>query len=212
LKGLRPERLPLAPLLRPQAIEALAMVSEELLSPRASYALWQIDRLDETGVELAGGGRIEAPLAYRLAKGARRIAFVVCGLDEAFGQRVSEVMAARKPRLAMALDAIGTVALFRLSDWLRARLKRKARELGWQVGGPMEPGMMGFGIGQQPKLLSLSGASGLGFSITDGGMIAPGRALGFAVGLGPNLPEWDPKLRCQCCPSQEICAHKAGCK
>jgi hypothetical protein len=200
---LRASPIPLPPLLVPAADEALNLaIEEELLAPEVAYAIHLVVAVAEHEIVLSDGTAL--PTTERLA-GAQRLAAAVCGIGRGIDRRAAQLLAAGHGRLALALDSIGTHALFRLSDHLRAVLRDEARKSNLTIGGPLEPGMEGFPVRDQGILVRLADAEKSGFFVTSYGIVGPGRVLTFAVPIGLNLPPWRPADRCLRCPSREAC-------
>jgi hypothetical protein len=203
LAALRASPIPLPPLLAPVGDEALALVIDEnLLAPAAAYAVYPVVAVEPQAIVLCDGTALPttAPLA-----GAQCLAAAVCGIGRGIDRCAARLLAAGRGRLALALDLIGTHALFRLSDHVRALLRDRASKSALTLGGPLEPGMEGFPLADQAVLMRLAGAEKSGFFVTSYGVAGPGRVLTFAVPMGVNLPPWHPADRCRHCPSREAC-------
>lgn len=197
------QRISMPPLLAPVCTAALrAVVEESLLLPRVAYAIHCVAAVQDHALILADGTSL--PTCERL-NGAERLAAVVCGIGRGIDRRAAAALAAGTGRLALALDLIGTHALFRLSDYLRDLLRERAHPDGLTLGGPLEPGMENFPLREESTLLRLADAEPMGFYITSSGAVGPGRVLTFAVAIGRNLPPWRPADRCLHCPSREVC-------
>lgn len=201
--ALRAEPIPLPPLLVPAADKALTLaIEEQLLAPAVAYAIHPVVAVEEHEIVLRDGTAL--PTTEPLT-GVQRLAAAVCGIGRGIDRRAARLLAAGRGRLALALDLIGTHALFRLSDHARALLWEEARKSDLTLGGPLEPGMAGFPLGDQGILMRLADAAKSGFYVTSYGVAGPGRVLTFAVPMGLNLPAWRPADRCLRCPSRQAC-------
>jgi len=201
--ALRARPIPLPPLLVAAGDRALRLVIEEgLLAPAVAYAIHSVAAVEDQGIVLDDGTSL--PTMARMT-GAERVAAAVCGIGRAIDRSAAAALAAGSGRLALALDLIGTHALFRLSDYVRELLRDEARGHGLTIGRPLEPGMEGFPLHDQGILVRLADADKLGFYVTAFGVVGPGRVLTFAVPIGRNLPPWRPADRCLHCPSREAC-------
>jgi hypothetical protein len=201
--ALRAAPIPLPPLLVPAADEALNLaIEEQLLAPAVAYAIHLVVAIEDHEIMLSDGTAL--PTTERLT-GVQRLAAVVCGIGRGIDLRAALLLAAGHGRLALALDLIGTHALFRLSDQVRALLRDEARKSNLTIGGPLEPGMEGFPLRDQGIVVRLADAEKSGFYVTSSGVAGPGRVLTFAVPMGVNLPPWRPADRCLHCPSREAC-------
>ena len=132
------------------------------------------------------------------------IAAAACTVGPAIEARATALFAARKPLLALALDAAGNELLFRLADRTFARIRRDARRRSWKAGAELSPGNSGIGLDQQPAILSLSGAAENRIALTSQGMLVPAKSLCFVVTLGRNLSVRSSE-RCDHCASKDRC-------
>ncbi len=180
------------------------LTEDDLLAPTVAYGIHPLVAVDERGVALPDGTVLAiAPRDHVAA--AERLAVGVCSIGTAVDTRAAELLAARRSRLALALDIIANWALARLFDQAWGRLARVARRAGLRLGSPLEPGVDGFALSEQASLLRLANAQALGFFATTTGMVGPGRTVTFAAGMGRNLPVWDPADRCRRCGSRDYC-------
>ncbi len=195
--------IPLPQLIVPVGDAALQLViAERLLDPTVAYAVHCVAAIEDHALVLTDGTSL--PTAERLP-GTERLAAAVCGIGRGIDRRAAAALAGGNGRLALALDLIGTHALFRLTDYVRGLLREGARHDGLTIGGPLEPGMENFPLREEGTLVRLADAEHMGFYLTSSGAIGPGRVLTFAVPLGRNLPPWRPADRCLHCPSREAC-------
>lgn len=181
------------------------MKEDRLLEPTAASGIWPVKVVESGGVVLGDETWLPMVSADRLMPGARNLAFVVCGMGTAVEVRISELFSSRRYRLALAMDVLANRALFRLSDRVRATLRREAKALGLGLGQPFEPGNEGFSLDCQRDVVRLAGGLAEGFCVTEAGVIKPGRSLDFVAAMGTDLPVWQASRRCQDCPSRSRC-------
>lgn len=203
IAALQARAIPMPPLLVPFREAALRFViNAHLLVPTLAYAVHSVAAVEDHALLLRDGTAL--PTTERLS-GAARVAAAVCGIGRLINRRAAAALAAGNGRLALALDLIGTHALFRLSDHVRGLVGEAARKSGLAGGGPLEPGMERFPLRDQGVLVRLADAEPMGFFVTSSGAVGPGRVLTFAIPIGNNLPPWRPSDRCLHCPSREAC-------
>lgn len=201
--ALQSRPIPLPSLLLPVGDAALELaLSEALLDPTIAFAIHSIVAVDDHALVL--NNRTSLPTRERIS-GTERLAAVVCGVGRGIDRRASAALATGNGRLALALDLIGTHALFRLSDYARGLVRKYGHSSGLMIGGPLEPGMDHFPLRDQATLVRLADAEPMGFFVTPSGAVGPGRVLTFAIPIGRDLPPWRPADRCLHCPSREAC-------
>ena len=207
IDALRARSVPLPALLAPLGEAALTLaIGERLFEPVIACAVHPVVAVEHRALVLADGTAL--PTSERLA-GAERVAAAVCGIGRGIDRRAATALSAGNGRLALALDLIGTHALFRLSDQVRALVAAAARADSLTIGGPLEPGMANFPLRDQGVLVRLAGGEAAGFTVTSSGVVGLGRVLTFAIPMGRNLPAWRPADRCLHCPSREACQRMA---
>jgi len=185
--------------------EAQALSEREaLVKPHASYRVFPVIArrgdvfdLGELSVRVphfaAYGDEVEA-----LAAGA-------CTVGPDLERRVSELFAARRPFLALALDRLGTEVVYRLSDRTLASIRGAAKAQGLKAADQANPGDRGIELDQQAAVLAIAGAAECGVTLTSSGMLSPRKSVSFVVAMGRNLPEQTVFGRCRRCPSRDRC-------
>ncbi len=185
--------------------EALAAIERDALAaPAFSYRLLPVlgvrgDRVD------VGEAMLDAPLLCSQPGELVAVAAVACTLGPGFPARISELFAARRPSLALALDTVGSELLFRVADRALAAVRRDARRMGLGVGPEASPGDPGIPLDQQSTVLALADAARSGITASREGMLWPVHSLATLVALGRNLPRHSASARCSRCPSAHRC-------
>ena len=194
----------------------LARVSELLerieaqhwLQPQISFQFWPVAEVTPEGIELANGSRLRAPLAFDYFRGATQLGIGVCTLGGTLEKHVAESFESRDRLRGVLLDEIGTLALYQLSDRLDERMQEDAALLGLDISGILNPGDDGFDLSEHGLLLSLSGGAEIGLSVTMLGMLRPQKSISLVVGLGEDMPKWNPADRCERCKMKDRCPNR----
>ena len=193
---------------------ALAAIAEEALeagaaavSPGVTWSWREVRGVHPGRVLLGGAGPLRhAALAEGLA-GASRVAAAALTLGPGLERLVvSHVMG--RPSLALALDAYGSTVLLRLGTEARLAIAAEAAADGLAMGPSLFPGMPGWPVVPgQAELLGLLDAPPDGLTLTELGMLVPGKSLTFLVGAGSGLaPGGAP---CDGCEASPRCSHRA---
>jgi len=190
--------------------EALAEIERDVLAtPAFSYRIHPVLSARRDAIEL-GEAVLDVPLLAAQPGELVAVAAVACTLGPGFQERISELFAARRPLLALALDSVGNELLFRVADRALATVRRDARRDGLGVGPEASPGDPGVPLDLQATVLALAGAAPSGIAIVHGGMLSPVHSLATLVALGHNLPRHSASARCGRCPSANRCAIRAN--
>lgn len=194
--------------------ERLAAIAEEALAIGASLAApvvawsWrEVLALHPGRLRLAGIQPLRHVALAEALAGATRVAAVALTLGPALERRASQEATSR-PSLALALDAYGSLLLMRLAAETRTTLAAESGARGLALGRSLSPGMAGWPVlpGQAELLAMLEKIPG-GITLTELGMLVPGKSLTFLAGAGVALePGGDP---CERCESSARCTHRA---
>ncbi|OGA19733.1 MAG: hypothetical protein A3H32_20255 [Betaproteobacteria bacterium RIFCSPLOWO2_02_FULL_63_19] len=188
--------------------EALAIIAREpLTAPRFDYRIHRA-KVTDNGWLSAGETTLYAPRFLVEPGELVAVAATVCTLGTALQERISELFATRRRSLALALDAVSNELLFRLADRATAAVRRAARSMDLEAGLEISPGDEGLPLDQQAAVLTLTGSSEHGLTVSDTGMLAPVKSLSVLVALGRNLRQRSAATRCDACPSRVRCARK----
>jgi hypothetical protein len=188
--------------------EALAMIERDaLVQPAFSYRILPVRELRGETVDL-GDATLRVPELAAESGELTAVAAATCTLGRALEARVTALFGARRPLLALALDALGNEMLFRVADRAFARIRREARRQGLETGAELNPGDSGIALDQQAALLALADAEQNRITLTAQGMLAPVKSLSFLAPLGRNLSVRS-SGRCDHCPSKDRCKTRA---
>lgn len=183
---------------------ALDLARDECLID-AAYSYF-IVALDAPAAETlcAGGERLCAPWLLPASGKLTAIACGVCTLGGRIERRASELFAARRASLAMALDELGNELLFAVSRRAQDRMQAEAARRGLSMAGELRPGDPGLGLDAQAAVLRLARAETIGISLSAGGLMRPVKSCSMVLGVGIDLPPvaWS---RCDHCPTHDNC-------
>ena len=185
--------------------QALAVSeSETLIRPVAAHRVLPARAADGETLEV-NGFTLRVPAFAPDAGKITAVAAAACTIGPDLERRVRELFTAHRPSVALAVDRVGTQALFRLSDQTLAAIRREAKGQGLVLGAQANPGDAGIGFEQQAAVLALAGAEASGIALTRLGMLSPEKSISFLVALGPDLKGHVYSGRCARCPARERC-------
>jgi hypothetical protein len=185
--------------------EALALLdAESLIEAATAFRVWPVRGVQGERLDL-GDRTLEVPGFADHASGISAVAAGACSIGPRLEQRVAELFRARRPLLALELDAVGTERLFALADRLVARIRRDARCAGLRASAELNPGDAGVALGEQHAVLALAGAEAQGIAATPEGVLRPVKSLTFVVALSRALPQSSAD-RCDRCGARDRCS------
>lgn len=184
--------------------EALEMISRENLLA-ASYSN-TIVPLDAPPAETlyAGGEVFHAPWLLPETGTLTALALSAATAGPGLEARVSELFTARRPSLALALDALANELLFAIARHAQDALLAQVKKRGLTMAGELRPGDPGLSMETQAAILRLAGADSIGVTATAHHVLQPVKSVSALFGVGIGLPpvRWS---RCDHCPSRRNC-------
>jgi hypothetical protein len=178
---------PAGPELR-ASVEQLRRQAQEMLVPRAVLRLVPVAGVAEGKVNLGGGQSFHSKRLSGLLAGVETLAVMVGTVGEALEEEVTRLFAVGEYVEAMALDAIGSVAVEEVCQYVRSLVCREyADAAGWRVGPSLSPGYQYWDIREQAVLFSLLPADDIGVTLTESSLMLPRKSESAIVPLGRNL-------------------------
>ena len=138
---------------------------------------------------------------------ASYLVFGVCTLGQRLMQQIRDWFAEKKHFQAVLLDEIGTLLLYKISDYFELLICEQAQSMGLQASGSLNPGDDGFDISLQGTVLELAGGKDIGVTLQGSGTLAPHKSLTAVIGLGRDMPARSRADRCRECQSRQSCPH-----
>lgn len=163
--------------------EAVSM-GYQLIKPVALYDWFKIKEMDEKGLVLEDGSRLNIGSRLRLWKGAEYIAAALCTIGAELEQSTSELLSKGETALACMLDSVGTVAIDDLEVQVQNLFCQKANKSRMIVGLKLHPGSREWALTEQRVLFSLLPAEKIGIRLTEQCMMIPQKSSSFCSGVG----------------------------
>jgi len=160
-----------------------------LFKPQGIYSLIKIK-------SFASEGRInlENGLTFRFAKsiidqlkGASHLLVGVVTIGDFLEKKVSELFSQGEYPRALALDAVGTVAVEDFSRGVRKLARQEVKEQGLKTSRHFSPGYGGWEVSQQDIIFKSISADNIGVKLTKGYMMVPQKSLSWAIGVGKEI-------------------------
>ena len=101
--------------------------------------------------------------------------------------KVSEFFAKGEYPQAIALDAVGTVSVRSLSNYMRSLVCQEAKEQNLQTTKYFSPGSDDWDISQQKNIFQMIPADKIGVKLTESYMMVPQKSLSWIIGIGENI-------------------------
>jgi len=160
-----------------------------LFKLRGIYSLIKI-------INFTSKGRInlENELAFRFSKsiinqlkGASHLLIGVVTIGDFLEKKVSELFFQGEYPRALALDAVGTVAVEDFNRKVRKLASQEVKEQGFKTSRHFSPGYGGWEVSQQEIIFKSVPADNIGVRISEGYMMLPQKSLSWVIGTGKEM-------------------------
>ena len=149
--------------------------------------------------------RITGPVVVEHLQAAKQVVAVVCTLGPELEDQASALFS-EDAALAVALDAVGSIALQHLAHGVREQIALRMVQSGWQVGVALSPGA-GWALETgQRQLFALVEAGLIGVQLTASSLMQPKKSTSFVLGVGPDMTSAGSP--CDVCDLGETCRYR----
>jgi len=160
-----------------------------LFKPQGIYSLIKI-----TCFTSKGRINLENELVFRFSKsvinqlkGTNHLLVGVVTIGDFLEKKVSELFSQGEYPRALALDAVGTVAVEDFSREVRKLARQEVKEQGFKTSRHFSPGYGGWEVSQQDIIFKSIPADNIGVRLTEGYMMLPQKSLSWVIGVGKEI-------------------------
>ena len=160
-----------------------------LFKPRGIYSLIKIRSFTSGGsIDLENGFtfRFAKSIIDQLERASHLLVGVVT-IGDLLEKKVSELFSQGEYSRALALDAVGTVAVEDFSREVRKLARQEVKEQGFKTSRHFSPGYGGWEVSQQDIIFKSIPADNIGVRLTKGYMMLPQKSLSWAIGAGKEI-------------------------
>ena len=137
---------------------------------------------------------LENELVFRFSKSvnnqlkeASHLLVGVVTIGDFLEKKVSELFSQGEYPRALALDAVGTVAVEDFSRRVRKLARQEVKEQGFKTSRHFSPGYGGWEVSQQEIIFKSIPADNIGVRLTKGYMMLPQKSLSWVIGAGKEM-------------------------
>jgi len=120
-------------------------------------------------------------------KGASHLLVGVVTIGDFLEKKVSESFSQGEYPRALALDAVGTVAVEDFSREVRKLARQEVKEQGFKTSRHFSPGYGDWEVSQQDIIFKSIPADNIGVRLTEGYMMLPQKSLSWVIGVGKEI-------------------------
>src|SRR5680860_347821 len=161
-----------------------------LFEPKGIYSPVKIKKISFSSgiVDLINGFSLNfSPSIMNLLKGVSYLVFGVATIGSSLENKVFELFSQGEYPRAIALDAVGTVAVEALSKYVRNLICQEVKVRNLQITRHFSPGYNDWNINQQKDIFKIIPADKIGVSLTESCMMVPQKSLSWIIGIGKNI-------------------------
>ena len=161
-----------------------------LFEPKGIYSPIKIKQISFSGgrVDLKNGFSLYfSNSIINLLKGTNYLVLGVATIGSSLENRVSKFFTQGEYPRAIALDAVGTVAVESLGKYIKNLICQEAKEQHFKNTRCFSPGYGDWDINQQKIIFQVIPADKIGVKLTESCMMAPKKSLSWAMGAGENI-------------------------
>ena len=162
---------------------------DSLFKPQGIYCLLKINGfLSEEEIELKDGYilRFSSSIIEQLKEVTHLLVGVVT-IGSSLENKVSELFFQGEYLRALALDAVGSVAVEDFSQKVRNLARQEVIEQDFQTSRHFSPGYSGWDVSQQEVIFKIIPADKIGVKLTKGYMMLPQKSLSWVIGVGKKV-------------------------
>ncbi len=160
-------------------------------------------------VSISADGVIVTAQGYHFSVNRKRIdlfqkaEYLLCAMvtvGPKIEQTIKERFEQNQYLRAMVLDAVGTVAVKTVGQWLNHFIEEKKNKQGFQLSRYFEPGSNDWDIQEQKKLFVILQPEKIGVTLSSSLMMQPAKSLSWIRAMGQNLVHsYRDEFSCQFC-------------
>jgi len=155
----------------------------QLIEASALYGIFPVEKISHERIALAGDLWLKGSLLTQHLGCAEQIALMICTLGPKLEDRISALMT-DDPAYAFALDGFGSMAAEALGLAVCSELEADARDAGLFTSIPINPGMIGWELGDgQPQLFSALDAARIGVVLNESAQMIPHKSVSMILGI-----------------------------
>jgi len=188
-------------------IRELMQHQNDYLKPAVAYEIYPREAITSEYLKLESG-RIKGRSLSAILSEAAEMAAVACTIGNSLEQTVEAYFRSGDSLKGLLLDGMGSAAVDILAREAGRVIQQEVSARGYDISGPLSPGMHGWNIKQLPNLLRLTPANQIGISLTIAGMLQPRKSVVMLLGIGHQLCQWDQVESCESCNLKQTCRHR----
>ncbi len=180
-------------------VEGYARQANDLVDPIYAYVIRKVESVRKGYVYVEGTGIFRGRVVSDLLRDCSKVAIFVATIGNHL-EDMSRQMAEDGLMLqAAVLDAIGSVSIDRMAEYIRLQVDEMAARDGMVISPRLSPGYCDWSIRQQKEIFRIVNAQKTGIALTQDFLMVPQKSVSGVIGIGSNLAirDYNPCLTCK---------------
>ena len=171
--------------------------AHQLIEPRYSYAIRNIESAQESRVNLEDLVVFESEVIARLLERAQTVAVFTLTIGSHLETTVAQLADDGRILQAAVLDAVGSSIVEKLADFVQGKISEIAHAQGLVVSRRFSPGYCDWDVGQQKMVFRAMRGDYAGIQLTDGCLMMPRKSISGIIALGNiEVENYNPCTAC----------------
>lgn len=156
---------------------------QSLVEPSYSYAIREIESVQEDVTTIEGSITFESNVIARLLEKSDKVAVFALTIGNRLEEMVRHMADNRYVLQATVLDAIGSSVAENLADFVQGKIEELANSQGQFISRRFSPGYCDWGIGQQKMVFQALKGDTAGVRLTDMCLMVPQKSISGIIGI-----------------------------
>jgi hypothetical protein len=164
--------------------------ADQLVKSKGIYHLFKIEYFSVSKKKIDLENHFSLKLTDSMVKnlqGVDGLAIGIVTIGHALENRISEYFREKEYSRGLILDAVGTVAVRYLSQYLISLICQETQKLQLITTKRFVPGTHEWDIKAQRKIFDIMPTERIGVDLTDSFMMVPAKSLSWAIGFGKHI-------------------------
>jgi hypothetical protein len=175
----------------------------DLLEPSYSCVIRDITFVAEPYVAIKDSVTFESEVIARLLEDGDKAAIFLVTIGDPLEKMVGQLAEDRLVVQATVLDAIGSVAVESVANFVQERVEEVAQTQGLCISRRFSPGYCDWDIGQQRMMFQAMNGDYADVHLTDGCLMVPQKSISGIIGIGPRHSSVEHYNPCRSCDKSD---------
>lgn len=171
-----------------------------LIVPHYSYAIRNVERVQDSRVFIEGSIILESKVIARLLEQCQKVALFVMTIGNHLEETTQCLLDDGLILQSAVLDAIGSNAAEKTAGSIQDEVKAVSAKYGYIISPRFSPGYCDWDIKQQQMIFQAVDGDSLGVHLTETNLMIPRKSISGIIGIGTpesNVSDYNPCKKCR---------------